>query len=91
MIARLEVLARIELTPDERKRLAPQLDGIIDYVRRLQQIDTEGVAPSPLVPPASIGDLRADEPAECLDRELVLGEAPDTDGEFYRVPRIIER
>ncbi len=91
LIATLEVLARIELTPDERERLAPQLDVIIDYIRRLQDVDTAGVTPSLLVSPASVGELRADDPEECLDREIVLGEAPETDGEFYRVPRIIER
>ena len=91
LITELEVLARIELTPHERERLAPQLDGIIDYVRRLRKIDTTGVEPAPMSKPATIDDLRTDEPAECLTREVVMCEAPDTDGKLYRVPRIIER
>lgn len=91
LITTLEVLARIELTPDERERLAPQLTGIIDYIRILKNIDTDGVEPAPLVRSTLIDELRADEPTVCLDREVVLDEAPDTDGQFYRVPRIIER
>ncbi len=91
LITKLEVLARIELTPHERERLAPQLDGIIDYVRRLHCIDTTGVEPAPMSRPATIDALRTDEPVECLTREVVMGEAPDTDGKLYRVPRIIER
>ena len=91
LITKLEVLARIELTPHERERLAPQLDGIIDYVRRLQKIDTTGVEPAPMSKPVAIDELRTDEPVECLTREVVMGEAPDTDGKLYRVPSIIER
>jgi aspartyl-tRNA(Asn)/glutamyl-tRNA(Gln) amidotransferase subunit C len=82
----LETLAMIELEPEERDRLRLQLGRILGFVRRLQDVETadegsrgpEGAAPS------------ADEPGECLDRDEVLGQAPDTEGGYFRVPPVID-
>jgi aspartyl-tRNA(Asn)/glutamyl-tRNA(Gln) amidotransferase subunit C len=88
-LGRLEKLARIELTPAEKKRFAIQLDRIIGYVTQLQKIDTETV--QPFQPPGKRAILRRDDPGSCLDRDTVLDEAPDTEDHHYRVPRVIER
>jgi len=86
----LEALARVDLEPEERDRLRLQLDRIIGFFRKLQEVETGGVeaggegavsgrAPAP------------DEPQECLDREEVLGQAPDREEGFFRVPPVIDR
>jgi aspartyl-tRNA(Asn)/glutamyl-tRNA(Gln) amidotransferase subunit C len=86
----LEALARVDLDEEERDRLRLQLDRILGFVRKLQEVETgEATAggengPLPL-PPAS------DEARECLDREEVLSQAPDREGGFFRVPPVIER
>jgi aspartyl-tRNA(Asn)/glutamyl-tRNA(Gln) amidotransferase subunit C len=90
-IKRLETLARIELTPEERERLSPQLDAILEYVRRLQGVDTSGVEAKAAVKPVPAEALRADEPADGLSREAALGGAPDARNGLFRVPAIIKR
>jgi aspartyl-tRNA(Asn)/glutamyl-tRNA(Gln) amidotransferase subunit C len=85
----LEALARIDLVPEERERLRLQLDRVIGFVRKLQEIETgeastAGTSGRALSP-------RPDEQDECLDREEVLGQAPDREEGFFRVPRVIDR
>ena len=90
-IAHLEKLARIELTADERKRLTSQLSAIVEYVEKLQEVDTKDVAPTTAVVHEEGRHLRADEVRPGLDRDVVLDNAPDAAGGFFRVPRIVER
>lgn len=86
----LEALARVDLEPEERDRLRLQLDRIIGFFRKLQEVeiagtDGSGAAGGTVTQPA------ADEPGDCLDREEVLGQAPDREGGFFRVPSVIDR
>ncbi len=85
----LERLARVRISSESRAALREQLARIIEFVRTLQRIDTEGIEPR-----AYVGEfeprLRADEPRECLPREEVLGEAPDPRDAFFGVPPVIE-
>jgi Asp-tRNA(Asn)/Glu-tRNA(Gln) amidotransferase C subunit len=104
-IGYLERLARIELNPEERERLAGELGRIIEYASELGAVDTVRTPPGPATDPGSSapqgGDfgaktlhgLRGDVPRECLDRGAVLEEAPDTDERrtLFRVPRVIDR
>ena len=86
----LEALARVDLDPEERDRLRLQLDRILGFVRKLQEVEIGEAgasgekAPLPLSP-------ASDEVGECLDREEVLGQAPDREGGFFRVPLVIDR
>ena len=91
MIRHLEMLARIDLTADERGRLSEQLDRIVGYVEQLQEIDTEGVAPTSAVVHDEHSALRPDEPGPSLDRDKILGQAPDAKDGFFRVPKVVER
>ncbi|UCG52955.1 MAG: Asp-tRNA(Asn)/Glu-tRNA(Gln) amidotransferase subunit GatC [Candidatus Latescibacterota bacterium] len=91
MITHLEALARIELTPQEKERLALQLDRIITYVKQLEQIDTTGVEPTSLVIHENHSGLRPDRPGDCIERDTILGDAPDIKRHLFRVPKIIER
>jgi aspartyl-tRNA(Asn)/glutamyl-tRNA(Gln) amidotransferase subunit C len=91
MIAHLEALARIELTPEERTQLTEQLDRIVGFCEQLQEIDTENIEPTSAVVHESRLDLRADKVEPGLKRDVILGEAPDAENGFFRVPKIIER
>lgn len=88
-VRRLGELARLAPAPGDEERLLAELRGILDYVARLRQLDTDGVPPSPSVlsPKAR---WREDEPEESLPPAEALREAPDRDGDFFRVPRVIE-
>src|SRR5437867_10190692 len=72
-------LARLELSDDEVRELAPQLSAILNYVNQLQQVNTVGV--EPLAHPLDLHNVfRADEPAPSLPVEAALANAPDRRG-----------
>ena len=82
-------LARLALTPEEEERLAAQLGNVLQYIERLAAVDIEGVEPLSFAGEAGL-PLRDDEPRPCLEREKVLAQAPEQDGQSFAVPRIIE-
>lgn len=84
------MLARLGLDAEERERLALELGAILDHVSRLAAIDTSHVAET-----AHIGGLvnvwREDDERPPLGREAALANAPDQDGEYFRVGAIQEQ
>lgn len=84
-------LARLALSAEEEERFASQLQHVLEYIERLQQVDVAGIEPLSFAGDvASRLPLRADEPKPCLPREKVLAQAPQADEEAFLVPRIIE-
>lgn len=78
-------LARLRLSEEEIERMTGELSSILDHIDTISKVDLEGVEPtSHVVALANV--LRADDPRESLPREVVLEQAPDTDGEGFRVP-----
>jgi len=93
-VERVAELAHLELKPEETGAMLHDLNAILDYVAELNELDTTGVAPlaqvSELLDAAGSG-LRRDEVQPSLDRAMVLAEAPETNGVFFKVPKVIER
>jgi aspartyl-tRNA(Asn)/glutamyl-tRNA(Gln) amidotransferase subunit C len=89
-VERIAALASLELTEAEVKTFARQLGEILEYARRVQQIDTSGIAPTSHGVSTAPLD-RADDPQPSLDRASVLPGAPDPaqDAGLFRVPRVI--
>jgi aspartyl-tRNA(Asn)/glutamyl-tRNA(Gln) amidotransferase subunit C len=88
-IEHLSRLARLSLSEGERERFGDQLDGILNYMETLNELDTKNIEPTSHV--ISIYNImREDVPAPPLDREDALMNAPDRADRFYRVPKIIE-
>ncbi len=81
-------LARIELTDEEVDRFGAQLSALLEHVNALGELDVAPVAATAQVV-ESRNVMREDELRPCLDREVVLGEAPRRQGAFIRVPRIL--
>jgi aspartyl-tRNA(Asn)/glutamyl-tRNA(Gln) amidotransferase subunit C len=82
-------LARLELSEDEKARMTAQLDAILGYIEKLNQLDTSAVEPtSTVIPMVSV--MREDEVRPSLPQDLALANAPDREDIFFRVPRIIE-
>jgi aspartyl-tRNA(Asn)/glutamyl-tRNA(Gln) amidotransferase subunit C len=82
-------LARLELSAEEKELLSRQLSDILDYVSRLQELDTGGIPPtSSVLPPRSV--LRADEARPGLERETLLRNASETEAGQFRVPAVLE-
>ena len=85
----LEKLASLRLSDESRDRFRRQLSDIIDFIRKLQGINTEGYSSKYSVTMEK-QYLESDKPRDCLPREDVLGEAPDSSDGFFRVPPVIE-
>lgn len=81
-------LARIELTDEEVERFGSQLADLLEHVNALNRLDVASV-PATAQVVESRNVLREDVPRPCLDRETVLEQAPQRQGAFVRVPRII--
>lgn len=81
-------LARIALTDEEAERFGEQLGDLLAHVNALAELDTNAVAATAQVV-ESRNVERADDVRPCLDRETVLAQAPQRQGDFFRVPRII--
>ncbi|MFB3880559.1 MAG: Asp-tRNA(Asn)/Glu-tRNA(Gln) amidotransferase subunit GatC [Armatimonadota bacterium] len=82
------LLARLKLAPAERERFTTQLNSILEHFEQLRQIDTAGVPPmSHAVPMSNV--LREGEPAPSLTAEEALSNAPDREGDCFRVPRVV--
>ena len=97
-VLRVAELANLELTADEMPRMARDLNAILGHIAQLNELDTEGVPPMAqvgemlgLTPAAHGEDLRANTIRPSLDRALVMAEAPESDGRFFKVPKVIER
>ena len=100
-VAYVAELANLELTDQERRRMLKDLNSILEYIDRLNELDTTNVPPM-----AQISDefsaeksgkgqfghaWREDVPGPCLPRAEALRNAPVTDGEFFKVPKVIEK
>jgi aspartyl-tRNA(Asn)/glutamyl-tRNA(Gln) amidotransferase subunit C len=81
-------LARLALTDDEVARFETQLGDLLEHVNALSRLDVSEVAATAQVV-ESRNVERADERRASLDRETVLEQAPQRQGGFFRVPRII--
>jgi aspartyl-tRNA(Asn)/glutamyl-tRNA(Gln) amidotransferase subunit C len=81
-------LARIELTEEEVEIFGRQLGDLLSHVNALAELDTASV-PATAQVVESRNVTREDLPSPCLDRERVLAQAPQRQGAFFRVPRII--
>jgi len=99
-------LANLDLTDEERKGMLRDLNSILDYIDRLNELDTSNV-----VPMAQVSDRYGVDEAKqgserfayatredvleglrkSLPHDEALANAPDADGDFFRVPKVIER
>ena len=78
-------LARLALREDEIERLQVQLNAILDAVGKVSELDLSDVPPTSH-PLALVNVFAPDEPAPCLPVEEALANAPEREGDFFRVP-----
>jgi aspartyl-tRNA(Asn)/glutamyl-tRNA(Gln) amidotransferase subunit C len=82
-------LARLYLSEEEKKEMANTLSSILDYMDKLNELDTTDVPPTAHIIPLK-NVFREDVVKESLPREEVLKNAPEKERGFFKVPRIIE-
>jgi aspartyl-tRNA(Asn)/glutamyl-tRNA(Gln) amidotransferase subunit C len=82
-------LARLELAPDEERRLQIDMSEMLGYVDKLNELDTDNVEPT-----AQVGDsgtpVREDLVTNHAAADAMLANAPAREGFFFKVPKIIE-
>ncbi|MEW5923670.1 MAG: Asp-tRNA(Asn)/Glu-tRNA(Gln) amidotransferase subunit GatC [Candidatus Zixiibacteriota bacterium] len=87
-ISRVSALARLVLTPENEVIISRDLPQTLDYIDQIKGCDISGIASEfPIEQAASV--LREDRIKPSLPRTLVLGNAPDKDEDFFRVPRVL--
>ena len=97
-VRRVAELANLELTAEEVPRMQHDLNAILDYIAQLSEVDTTGIEPMAQVG-AMLGAstdldgaaLRVDVVKPSVDRRAVMAAAPESDGRFFKVPKVIER
>lgn len=82
-------LSRLDLTEAEVEEFTGQLSAILDYVEKMNELDTTNVEPLAHCLPIS-NVFRADSVKESLGTEKTLANAPQRDGEFFKVPKILD-
>src|SRR5262249_41054768 len=90
-VAYVADLANLDLTAQERERMLRDLNSILDYIDRMNELDTTSVSPMAQTLLPAVEAMREDELQPCLPREDALKNAPASDGEFFRVPKVIEK
>lgn len=83
-------LARLELSEEEAVRLGGQINDVLAYMDKLNEVDTEGVEPTAHPLPVT-NVFRGDEPAASLGVEQTLQNAPDKAGPYFKVPKVLEQ
>ena len=86
-------LAHLELTEEEVKKFLPQLDSILQYVEKLNELDTSAVEPMAQVtyPGSENAALRTDQSRPNFSQDQALANAPEPGAGSFKVPRVIER
>ncbi|MFZ3122519.1 MAG: Asp-tRNA(Asn)/Glu-tRNA(Gln) amidotransferase subunit GatC [Thermodesulfovibrionales bacterium] len=82
-------LARLSVSEKEREAFSAQLQSILSYMEKLNELDTKDVEPTSHVVSLS-NVMRDDVQRDSISREDALANAPDRTDKFYRVPKIIE-
>jgi len=85
-VAHVAKLARLALPAEKLTKFAGQLAGILQYIDKMAEVDTTGV--EPMAQPLH-NVLREDVVGPALPLEKVLQNAPETDGPFFKVPKVI--
>ena len=78
-------LARLQLSDEEIEPMARELSTVLEHIERIGELELEDVPPTSHVVEVT-GALRADEPRECLPRDVALAQAPAASAEGFLVP-----
>lgn len=88
-VQRVALLARLRLTDDEEAEYTEQLDHILGYMDKLNQIDSANVEPFSHTS-AAANAFREDKVTNQPNADALLANAPDRDATFFKVPKILE-
>ncbi len=90
LLHKMAHLAKLEIPENEREALKKDFQKMLNFVDKLQEVDTRGVEPLIHITQEK-NRLRKDEAILKLEREQVLKNAPDQDGQYFRVPKVVKK
>ena len=90
LVDQLAHLARLEIKPEEKESIKADLQKMIAFIEKLNEIDTTGVEPLLFMSP-EINVLREDVVEGSVTREEALKNAPLKDEQFFKVPKVISK
>jgi aspartyl-tRNA(Asn)/glutamyl-tRNA(Gln) amidotransferase subunit C len=88
-VRKVAKLSRLELSDQEVQEFTGQLEAIIAYVDKMSELNTDEVEPLAHCLPLS-NCLREDRVTDSIGADAVLANAPQRDGEFFKVPKILD-
>ena len=88
-VKRVARLARIAVTEDDANRMVGELNGIINFVEQLNEVDVSGVEPMTSVTPMEMRK-RVDAVTDGNKAADIVANAPATDRDFFLVPKVVE-
>ena len=90
LLDKMADLAKLELSGAEREAMKKDFQKMLDLVDKLQEVDTSGVEPLIHITNEK-NRLRKDEAVLRLETQAVLKNAPDQDGQHFRVPKVVKK
>lgn len=90
LVDNLAKLSHLSFTEQERKEIKSDLQEMITFIEKLKEVNTDGVEPL-LHMSSNVNILRDDVVQGSVTRDEALKNAPDSDGTFFRVPKVIKK
>lgn len=89
-VDQVATLAKLSFTDSEKERIQEDLSKIIDFMEKINEVDTEGVEPLTHIN-ESINVLREDEAIETITQEEALKNAPQKDSDYFKIPKVLNK
>lgn len=89
LVKKIAKLSRLEMADGEVEEFTAQLGAIIEYVEKMNQLDTTNIEPLAHCLPIN-NRFREDETKPSLGSDSALANAPERDGDFFKVPKILD-
>lgn len=90
LIDKLAHLARLKFKDEEKEKIKSDLQQMIHFIEKLEEVDTTGIEPL-LFMTDEVNVLREDEVNGSVSREVALQNAPFKDDKFFKVPKVIRK
>ena len=90
LVDKLATLAHLQFNATEKESIKEDLQKMIGFIDKLQELDTTGVTPLMHMSDA-VNVLRPDEPGAMLSQTQALQNAPQHDGQYFQVPKVIKK
>lgn len=90
LVEKLAHLARLEFDEQEKERIRADLEKILDFVDKLNELDTEGVEPLAYITEEK-NVLRKDVAKHTISKEDALKNAPQKDSDYFKVPKVLQK